>query len=114
MADRPPAPQDREVDSRLERLKEYANPRRRENWDGCGRDVANIQRFQERAEANSRIAPRARGGEMRLPDTGGDVALHDTAAKPRRDRAVDARMKAKADLNTDGGSSFMRDVRRNA
>ncbi|WP_354220380.1 hypothetical protein [Bradyrhizobium sp. F1.4.3] len=51
---------------------------------------------------------------MRLPETGGDVALHDTEAKPRRDAGADARAKAKADTNTDGGSSFMKSIRRKA
>jgi hypothetical protein len=99
--------------SRVERCKEYANPRRRENWDGES-TAANISRWSERAADNSKIAPRAKGGEIKLPDTGGDAALHDTAAKPRRARETDARMVAKDDLNTDGGSSFMRGIRRNA
>ncbi len=100
--------------SRQSRLKEYANPSRRENWDGESCDKANIDRWSARAEANSKLAPRARGGEIKLPDTGGDVDLHDTAAKPRRDAGVDARTKAKADLNSDGGSSYFRGIRRNA
>lgn len=99
--------------SRVERCKEYANPRRRANWDGES-TAANISRWSDRAAENSKVAPRARGGEMRLTETGGDVALHDTGGAPRKDAGVDARMVAKADTNTDGGSSFMRGVRRNA
>ncbi|WP_094974004.1 hypothetical protein [Bradyrhizobium symbiodeficiens] len=99
--------------SRVERCKEYANPRRRENWDGESRDKANLDRWSQRAAENSKTASRASKGEMRLPDTG-DVVLHDTAAKPRRALEIDARVKAKSDTNTDGGSSFMRGVRRNA
>ncbi|WP_043159325.1 hypothetical protein [Bradyrhizobium sp. Ai1a-2] len=98
--------------SRQERLKEYANPRREANWDGAASDKANLDRWAARASENSAIAPRARSGEVRLPDTGMNV--HDSAAPPRRDRGVDARMKAKADLDTDGGSSYMRSIRRNA
>jgi hypothetical protein len=97
---------------RLERLKEYANPRRRENWDGESCDKANLDRWSERAIENSKLAPRARGGEIKLPDT--DVSLHNTAAKPRRDKDVDKRAVAKADTNADDGSSFMRGIRRNA
>ncbi|RXH15224.1 hypothetical protein [Bradyrhizobium guangzhouense] len=100
--------------SRADRLKEYANPRRRENWDGESCDKANLDRWSDRAEANSKVALRARCGEIKLCDTGGDVSLHDTEAKPRRDAGVDARMSAKADSNTDGGSSYMRGIRRNA
>ncbi|MET4384373.1 hypothetical protein ABIB73_000108 [Bradyrhizobium sp. F1.4.3] len=98
---------------RVERCREYANPRRRENWDGES-TADNISRWSKRAAENSTLAPRAKGGEMRLPETGGDVALHDTEAKPRRDAGADARAKAKADTNTDGGSSFMKSIRRKA
>lgn len=99
--------------SRVERCKEYASPRRSGNWNGES-TADNISRWSERAAENSKIDKRAKGGEIKLPDTGGDVALHDTSAKPRRDREVDARAVAKQDLNSDGGSSFMSGVRRNA
>jgi hypothetical protein len=97
---------------RRERLKEYANPVAKRNWVGESCDKANLDRWSERATENSKRAPRARGGEIKLPDT--DVSLHDTAAKPRRDKDVDKRAVARADTNTDDGSSFMRGIRRNA
>lgn len=99
--------------SRLDRCKEYANPRRRENWDGES-TAANISRWSDRAAENSKVAPRAKGGEIKLPDTGGDAALHDTVAKPRGDREIDARIVAKDDFNHAGDSSYMRGIRRNA
>ncbi|MGM4870665.1 hypothetical protein AB7645_05490 [Bradyrhizobium sp. 956_D2_N1_5] len=98
---------------RLERLKEYANPRRRENWDGETCDKANLDRWSERAAENSKLAPRARGGAMKLADTD-KMDLHSTSDAPRRDKDADKRAVAKADTNTDGGSSFMRSVRRQA
>lgn len=99
--------------SRVQRVKDYANPRRRENWDGESTSE-NIARWSERASANSKLSPRASKGEMKLPDTGA-MDLRDTGAAPRKDASVDARMKAKADLNhLVDASPFMKDVRRNA
>ncbi len=99
--------------SRVERVKEYANPRRRENWNGES-TAANISRWADRASANSKIAPRAKGGEMRLPDTD-KMDLHSTSDAPRRDKDVDKRAMAKADKNhLVDASPFMKDVRRNA
>jgi hypothetical protein len=94
--------------TRQERLREYANPRSLENWRGTSRDQACLDRWAERAEANSTIPPRARGGEMKLPDT--NVELHDTAAAPKS--SGDVRAKAKADLNFVGESPYLRSVRR--
>jgi hypothetical protein len=98
--------------SRLDRLKEYANPVSRDNWRGAGRDQANIDRWSERAEENSDCAEhRAKGGKVALPDTD-KPDLHKTDAPPRRNPKVDARMEAKADTNYVG--SYLRDVRRQA
>ncbi|WP_426418477.1 hypothetical protein [Bradyrhizobium genosp. A] len=97
--------------SRLDRLREYANPSRRENWDGESNDKANLDRWSKRASENSKLAPRAKGGEIKLPDTGSDVSLHDTEAKPR---GGDARAVAKADKNVVGDSSYLAGIRRNA
>ncbi|MET4372554.1 hypothetical protein ABIA99_005263 [Bradyrhizobium sp. LB12.1] len=100
--------------SRVERVKQLGNPSSRENWCGAGRDKANIERWIKRADDNSKVAPRARGGEMKLPNTG-DVTLHDTGGKSRTSTAeIDKRMAGKDDLNSDGGSSFMPGVRRKA
>jgi hypothetical protein len=100
--------------SRLERLKEYSKPTRAANWDGPGRDQANIDRWSERATENSALAPRAKGGEVSLPDTGKWTELRDTAAAPREARKADARMVAKDDLNTSGDSPYLRGIRRQA
>lgn len=57
-------------------------------WDdhpGQSRDKSALRFWADRAERNSAIAPRARSGEMRLPDTGGKVRLQSTAAPPRRE-----------------------------
>jgi hypothetical protein len=96
--------------SRLERLKEYANPRH--GPQGAGRDQKNLDYWSDRAEANSEIAPRASDGPMRLPST--KVNTRDTAMGPKVSRGVDARMKAKADINVAGGSAYLRGIRRNA
>ncbi len=45
-----------------DRLRQYANPRSRANWQGASRDKANLTRWSERAAENSKIAPRARSG----------------------------------------------------
>jgi hypothetical protein len=99
---------------RIDRLKEYARPTRRENWQGAGRDQGNIDRWSDRASDNSQIAPRAPSGEVKVPDTGKRTELRDTAMSPREARKADARMVAKEDTNFVGDSSFMAGVRRNA
>ncbi|MCK1480485.1 hypothetical protein IVB27_38575 [Bradyrhizobium sp. 197] len=98
--------------SRVERVKEYANPSCREHWNGEA-TTKNLARWSERASANSAKAPRASKGEMKLPETD-NIALHDTASKPRTTAEIDKRMVGKDDLNSDGGSSFMPGVRRKA
>jgi hypothetical protein len=100
--------------SRLDRLREYEKPLRKENWQGAGRDQANIDRWSDRATDNSKIAPRASGGEVKLPDTGKQTALRDTGMSPRAARSADKRMAAKDDQNFVGDSSYMAGVRRNA
>jgi hypothetical protein len=96
----------------IDRLKEYAKPLRKENWQGAGRDQSNLDRWSQRATEESKIAPRASGGEMKLPSTGKQPALRDTSMSPRTSRKVDAAMCGKDDLNVVGSSPFMRDVRR--
>ena len=98
--------------SSVDRLKEYAKPLRKENWQGAGRAQANIGRWSDRATEQSQIAPRASGGEVKLPDTGKQTALRDTAMSPRAARNADARMVAKDDKNFVGDSSYMAGVRR--
>jgi hypothetical protein len=101
--------------SRIERLREYSKPLRKENWQGASRDLANIDRWSNRAEENSDGADhRGSDGEVKLPDTGKRTYLRDTAMSPRTSRKVDAAMvDAKSDLNHVGGS-YLKDIRRNA
>ena len=98
--------------TRIDRLKEYAKPTCAANWQGCSRDQGYIDRWSDRATAESKIAPRASGGEVKLPDTGKAMNSRDTAMSPRTPRKVDAAMRGKDDLNMVGSSPFMRDVRR--
>lgn len=95
--------------SRQDRLKEYSKPLRAGNWQGAGRDQANIDRWSERATENSQCAPRASDGPMKLPST--KVTTRDTNMKPYRSQADSMVKEALADKN-DVGSPFMRDVRR--
>jgi hypothetical protein len=98
--------------SSLDRLKQYEKPLRAGNWQGSSRDESNISRWSNRATAESKIAPRARGGEMKLPSTGKQTELRDTSMSPRAARNADARMVAKDDKNFVGDSSYMAGVRR--
>jgi hypothetical protein len=93
-----------------DRLKGYANPQKGPH--GAGRDQANIDYWSDRATENSKIAPRASDGPMRLTSTKQDV--RDTGMRPYRSRSVDNVMKeAKADLDDVGSGPFMRGIRRN-
>jgi hypothetical protein len=92
--------------SRLSRLKEYANPMHGPH--GSASDKGNIAEWIERATENSKIAPRAKGGEMKLPST--KVAMRDTSMKPKIAHKVD-RLMVDKDLNHVGGT-FMPKVRR--
>ena len=99
--------------SSIDRLKEYAKPNRRGNWKGEASDQANIDRWTTRAAENSKIAPRASDGEMKLPSTG-KMDVRDTGMGPKVSRKVDARMAAKQNSNFVGESSYMRGIRRDA
>jgi hypothetical protein len=91
------------------RLKGYANPQKGPH--GAGRDQANIDYWSDRATENSKIAPRASDGPMRL--TSGKVMnTRDTGMQPYRSRNVDARMKALDDMDVAGDINFMPGVRR--
>lgn len=99
--------------SRQDRLREYSNPVRKENWCGAGREQSYINRWSDRATENS-ITPknvdkfRAKGGEMDLPSTG------ETRVKPTSGRGGDQRQEAKADRNFVGSTDYFAKVRRNA
>ena len=101
--------------SRIDRLKEYAAPTRKGNWEGQARDQSAIDRWSDRASENSQLAPRSTGMEQaEAHSTGKSMDMRDTAMKPREARNADARMTAKADTNTAGDSPYLRGVRRQA
>ena len=97
--------------SRLERLREYANPGHGPHGEAYSKE--NLNFWSDRASENSKIAPRAKSGEMRLPSTGKRMGTRDTDMKPYRARG-DARAAAKADTNVVGDSDYLRGIRRNA
>ena len=113
------------MSNRLERLREYAKPLRKENWQGASRDEGYIDRWSDRASEESQIAPRAAGtrstnGEVgrdldppRMPSTGA-VANRDTSMRPREARKVDRLMAGDDDLNHVGSGSYLPEVRRKA
>jgi hypothetical protein len=94
--------------TRLDRLKEYSNPLH--GPQGAGRDQANVDYWSARAKENSKVAPRASNGPMKLPST--KVNVRDTSMRPREARNADKRMVAKDDLNVEGSSPYLRGVRR--
>jgi hypothetical protein len=110
--------------SRESRLKEYARPLRPENWQGAGRDQANIDRWSERATKESQIAARAlgpvHGGPLgtkdqdlpSLPSTGKRQESRPTAMGPREPRNINKRMRGEDDLNHVGESNYMAGIRR--
>jgi hypothetical protein len=94
--------------SRQDRLKEYSKPTRAGNWNGSSRDQADLDRWSNRATEQSQCAPRASDGPMKLPST--KVNQRDSAMAPYRPRTnvgTDA-----TEMNVEGDSPFMRDVRR--
>ena len=101
--------------SRIDRLKEYAKPARKENWSGASRDMANIDRWSDRAHDESdAVEHRASTRKTpKLQDTG-TARVHSSSKPPRHDPAVDARMVAKRDTNTAGLTGYARGIRRDA
>jgi predicted aminopeptidase len=99
--------------SRIKRLREeYSKPR--SGWQGAGRDQANIDRWSDRAAENSKLAPRASNGEMKLPDTGKRQESRSTKSAPRTNAEIDKRMAGENDVNHEGDSAYLRGIRRNA
>ena len=92
--------------SRIDRLREYRNM---EGPCGASRNKSDLNYWSNRASAHSEQGKRAKGGPVKLYDTGGQPTLHDTAAKHV---PADPYPKARSDLNHADSSSFMRDVRR--
>jgi len=99
--------------SRMDRLKEYSNPRH--GAQGAGRDQKNIDYWADCAKANSQIAPRATDKPMDLPSTTNrQMGLRSTKSAPRTSAEIDARMRGKDDLNNVDESPYLRGVRRQA
>lgn len=98
--------------SRIDRLKEYSAPMKGPH--GAASDEANIDAWSDRATANSKIAPRASDGPMKLLSTGKTMVVRDTGSKPFASRNVDRKMAGKDDPNNVGSSQFMPGVRREA
>lgn len=96
------------VVTRKSRIEAYA---RMEGPCGAGRDEKNLDYWTDRAAENSKIAPRASDGPMKLPST--KVNARDTAMKPYVARGGNPRGIAQSDLNHDGSDSpFMKSIRR--
>jgi hypothetical protein len=95
----------------VKRLKEYAHPTKGPH--GAASSKENLDCWADRAKSNSKIAPRASDGEMKLPSTG-KMDVRDTGMGPKVSRKVDARMAAKQNPNFVGESSYMRGIRRDA
>ena len=99
--------------NRIERLKEYSDPMRGPH--GSASDAQNLKDWEDRATANSKIAPRASNGPMKLPSTGRKMETRDTSMSPKASRKVDAQMRGKDDLNhVADGSDYMKSIRREA
>jgi hypothetical protein len=71
-------------------IRRYGNPTRGDVGEST---AANLKYWAARASENSEQGRRARGGEMRLPNTGGPVKLKNTTGKPYRNGHVDRQMK---------------------
>jgi hypothetical protein len=94
--------------SRTNRIRtEYSRPDSRAiNGQSTER---NIRLMSARASENSKLAPRAKGGEIELPDT----FRRQPAEKPHT--VADPRAVAKAELNhSTKGTDYMPGIRRNA
>jgi hypothetical protein len=93
------------------RLKQYSRPTDKSWWHGEHYDPANIERWQARATENSKIAPRARDGEIELPST--NVRTRDTSMRPLVKRSAEAIIKqARSDLDHVGEDDYIPRVRR--
>jgi hypothetical protein len=96
--------------SRVDRIRnEYSKPTR--GPSGIASDPKNLRDWSKRASDNSELAPRAKGGAIDLPNTGGAPSMRSTASKPKG-FGGDPYAKAKADMNSTGDSPYMKGVRR--
>jgi hypothetical protein len=90
---------------RQSRVEDYAKMK---GPKGAGRTEKNLDYWSDRASKNSKVAPRASDGQMKLPST--KVNVRDSSMKPYVSR--DTRAMAKADQNHDLEAAYMRNVRR--
>jgi hypothetical protein len=106
----------------LDRLKQYSNPESPKNWHGCSREQGYLDRWSERATANSDGNKHRASGDVHislekdqdLPQLPPDKAVRDrdSEMRPYRSRKADAAMvDAKEDPNH-VGSNYMKSVRR--
>ena len=89
--------------SRLERLRSY---KKMEGPKGESHDMRNLDYWSARASENSNMWHRAKGGEVKLPSTGGQWD-----APPYRSEGEAMRKTALRDLNH-LGSDYEKNVRR--
>jgi hypothetical protein len=71
--------------------------------------MANVDYWSKRAETNSKLAPRASNGPMRLPDK---APRPNVKALFYKSEGVAMRSDAKADKNMVGSTPYMRSARR--
>jgi len=88
--------------SSLDRLNEYKRPGS-SKLRGGGRDQKVIDAWSQRATANSQIAPRAKGGDIKMPAQKA-MQIRDSAAAPKISRKVERKMAGKDDPNFVGST----------
>ena len=94
------------MNSREQRLKDYAAQK---GPKGEASSQKNLDYWAGYSTENSKLAPRASDGPMKLSST--KVNTRDTSMKPYKS-AESMRKEALADIDIVGSSPFMRDVRR--
>jgi hypothetical protein len=90
------------------RLREYSRPQ--DAVSGIAADKSTFKYWADRASENSLRGTRAKDGEVKLHSTGKAVELPSTSRKAGN--SGDPYERAKSDMNSDGGSSYMRGIRR--
>src|SRR5260370_12357010 len=95
--------------SRIERLKQYADPTRGPH--GAGRDQKNLDYWAVRAKENSELPPRA-STEMSLHPTGKKQAMRSTTSRPYRRNGDGVIDQGREDMNIVGDSLYFRGIRR--
>ncbi|WP_316234237.1 hypothetical protein [Bradyrhizobium sp. SZCCHNR1098] len=94
--------------SRQSRIEEYRRPDKAVS--GFSSKKEDLAYWAKRASDNSQNATRAKSGDVKLPDNGGQPKVHSTSAGPHG-HGIDPYDKASRNVNS-AGSSYMRHVRR--